>query len=375
LKKPQGYWKNWSNVESELNNSFGEFISIGILPSSDMIKTNCSLYSAIQKYFGGMKGLSERIKCTSKSFYQCPDGHYVNSGNELIVDWFLSSRGIAHEVNGIINEKYGFRYDFKVGKYYIEIWGFSRPEYYQVKKIKCSIYKKLNLNLISLEKDFFAKPLKMIESNLNDLFSQLGFDITSKDSTYNGDINNSIKHFFYWTFENTLKELKSVIEDIGHFPRCKELTKIGKSSLGMAMNRYGGYKRFRNIVGEPDDRRGKYHYSKEVVIDELKEIITNIGDFPTYEYLCSIKKSTLCDCMRKYGGFNFFRESLGYKPLKISNGYWEIKKNVIDKLSDIINSIGHFPSQKELLTMKMSALSNAISRHHGGMKAIKTYFT
>ena len=61
----------------------------------------------------------------SRSYcYITRDGHHTHSYNEYVFDEFLFSRGIEHEVDGRIHPDYRYRYDFKVGEIYFEIWGF-----------------------------------------------------------------------------------------------------------------------------------------------------------------------------------------------------------------------------------------------------------
>ena len=112
--------------------------------------------------------------------------------------------------------------------------------------------------------------MKNIEINLNKLFSSIGFDVSVKENLlYDQNIEETIKHFCYWTFNNTLKELNDIIEEIGHFPSQKELLKIKKSTLINAMRKYGGVKRFREIVNLKDTRNEIGHYTREVILSEI----------------------------------------------------------------------------------------------------------
>ena len=58
-----------------------------------------------------------------KPTYIADDGHKVRSSYELKVDNWLYHHSISHATNQRIQNYY---YDFKVGEYFIEIWGIIR---------------------------------------------------------------------------------------------------------------------------------------------------------------------------------------------------------------------------------------------------------
>lgn len=53
----------------------------------------------------------------------------------------------------------------------------------------------------------------------------------------------------FWTFDNTIHELNSIIMKIGHFPTERELNHMNFSSLIYYMCKYGGINKFREILG------------------------------------------------------------------------------------------------------------------------------
>lgn len=95
--------------------------------------------------------------------YLCDDGHKVRSSYELKVDNWLYHNGILHATNEKINKYY---FDFKVGEYYIEIWGMIEKEDYKQKMIKkLDFYDVNHLKIISLfPKDNFQEKLAFLIS-------------------------------------------------------------------------------------------------------------------------------------------------------------------------------------------------------------------
>lgn len=168
----------------------------------------------------------------------------------------------------------------------------------------------------------------------------------------------------YWTEENTIKELKIIINKINHFPAHNELCKIKKSNLARAIIKNGGYNYFREKMGYKVIKQSPEYWTEENTIKELNEVIKDIKHFPTQKELNKMKKSSLIYAMLKNGGFNYFRSKTGYEIIKQDKKYWN-EKNILEELKIIVNKIGHFPVQSELHKMKRFDLSVAITRNGG----------
>lgn len=95
------------------------------------------------------------------------DGHPCDSLSEKIVDDWLFARRIPHQVKVKYPWNNGMTADFKVGEYYIELFGLTGQlkKYDQLMKIKVQKIKELNLKLISIYlSDIFPK--NKLESKL-----------------------------------------------------------------------------------------------------------------------------------------------------------------------------------------------------------------
>lgn len=108
--------------------------------------------------------------------YRTMDGHYVRSKSEVIIDDWLYINEITHAYERKIPVEENLCCDFFIPKnrVYIEFWGLEDdPAYVKNKQRKLEVYKKYQLNLISL-RDSDIK-------NLDDILPQklLKFDIAS----------------------------------------------------------------------------------------------------------------------------------------------------------------------------------------------------
>ena len=100
----------------------------------------------------------------------CEDGHKVRSFYEVQIDNYLNENKIKHSVNKQIIKGKQYLYDFYLPDYYlyIEYWGLKRFSDYKKRKAnKLKLYKKHNLNLISIN------PNENIIKRLDELLKKL----------------------------------------------------------------------------------------------------------------------------------------------------------------------------------------------------------
>ena len=246
IKRKRNYWQDFEKLKYHLNKNFENLISKGIFPTQSLL-SSVSLSMPVHKH-GGSKAVAEKLNCKIDKCLITSDGHYVNSGNEYIVDEFLSANKIPHEVNGRISNLTKHSFDFKIDDYYVEIWGFENSDkerckrYQEKRKIKEELYKSLNLKLISIEKEIFGQPLEKINSYLVNLFSNIKKDIKEID------IKNASKCCRFWNDENITIEFKILVEKLGHFPKAMWLQKNKRCDLINAARRNGGLTKFKNII-------------------------------------------------------------------------------------------------------------------------------
>jgi len=162
----------------------------------------------------------------------------------------------------------------------------------------------------------------------------------------------------YWTKNNTITELKIVIDEIKHFPKQRELCKMNKNGLVHAITKHGGLYNIGNELGYKQTRKPRRYWSKENTTIELKQIIKSVGRFPSCEELIKID-SGLVHAITKHGGFVEFRKDMGYSLLKHEYGYWTDEK-IIEELREVVNEINRFPTVTYLKNMNKKDLVGAI---------------
>lgn len=133
---------------------------------------------------------------------------------------------------------------------------------------------------------------------INKFRNLLGYDISYKPDGY-------------WTDDNIIKELKSIISKINHFPLYNEIREIG---LGHIVNKHGGLNKFRILLGYEIHQNSPNYWSFETTQKELKLIIEKLGHFPGIDELIRLNRSDLIHSIHRNGNINKFKESLGYHP-------------------------------------------------------------
>lgn len=312
-ERDKKYWLSWDNLEKEIK----PLIKNDKFPGKRLIYNELG-GGAVRSIsiHGGINKVAIKMGYKPSYFTTTSDGHYVHSSNEYLFDEFLYSRNIKHDVNGLIHKDFRYRYDFKIGEIYFEIWGFDpkrkqkiNQEYNTKRNKKEAMYKKLKLKLISIEFDVFNQPLNKIEEYFTKLMNDLGFNTSSIKKNYN--ISNIINHINTWNEEKIIQELKKAIKLIGHFPTWRELKNHKMQALGGAISKYGGYHHFANKLGCKINRNPNKYWTEIKIIEELDKIIMQIKKYPSCKELLEIN-SKLFSAMQERKGQKYYKKHLGF---------------------------------------------------------------
>ena len=157
---------------------------------------------------------------------------------------------------------------------------------------------------------------------------------------------NILRHTVgYWTEDKIIKELKYIIDIVGYMPSSLEIRKI-KGGLSCAISKNGGYNRYRLILEEVCMKKPNHYWNDYNITKELKNIIEKIGHFPLTEELFIINK-TLCSAISANGGINKYRKNLCYKEAKRSKGHWS-EDEILSSLELLCNKLKRFPTFNEI---------------------------
>jgi hypothetical protein len=250
-RKPRGYWENVDNVILELEpliKKYGRFPSNSEMVSEGM--TSLSRY--IAKYHGGTISLAEKIGI--KTYDQEAGRKHQNSWSKQLV--------------------------IKEFKEYIKV---NNLDYYPSRYELSDNGSKIYTGITQVFKSY--KNFKEVLATENYILNK-----KSKDSK--------------WSYDEVIKKLNPIINELGYFPSSSDLDGLNLSGL-----------------------RG--YISKNNLTKKLKNHF-NIKGKP-----------------RKY---TVSRES----------GYWNDPQNIITELQKIFNTYGRIPSNKELMELGYGSLHNHV---------------
>ncbi len=178
-----------------------------------------------------------------------------------------------------------------------------------------------------------------------------------------------IKKESKWNEEIIIKELKIIITNIGHFPTHSELIIKRRGDLSHAIYNFGGINKFRIILKNPIIKQTHGYWKEKNIIKELKLIIKKLNYFPSRHDLMLLKKSYLIGAINRNGGFFKFRTLLCCDFIRKPKNYWN-DKTITTEFKKIISEIGHFPTRYELYIKKRTDLIGEVFLH-GGIRKFK----
>jgi hypothetical protein len=354
-RKSPNYW-----TLDQIQKHVALFVKNNKLPTINTLQRNFGygLVRAINK-IGGMKKVASFMGYELGSHLLCSDGHHVQSSYEYLLDEFLYHHKIQHDVGGIICDKYNFRYDFKIGNIYVEIWGYNsgnRYKSYAERRIKKEkLYNELNLNLVSLEADWFKSPL--IENKFKKILKMAGV----QPSKSKFPIKNYVHHTKYWNYKNTLNEFSNLRTKLGR-PLC--FKDVQTAGLQYAISKFGGLFKFNDIT--KNIKNTSSLSVKHIVIRQwddksitqfLKQITSTIHHFPTSSELKELGYTGLLTAIEQHGKINKFREILGCPVIKKSHHYWS-EDRILAELKIVIQTLGRSPKTSEINKSLCSAIYN-----------------
>jgi hypothetical protein len=110
-----------------------------------------AIYKLVNKI---LKWQGKKYQPEKASKFACEDGHVVRSKGEMIIDNWLTQRGIPHDYEHTISvHGHSIKYDWCLpeSKTYVEYWGFGGKAYMHRKQEKIKLYKDGRVGLISIE--------------------------------------------------------------------------------------------------------------------------------------------------------------------------------------------------------------------------------
>lgn len=425
-RKPSGYWKVYTNAEKKTKELIKK---LGHYPTRKEFEDNdySGLSNAIKTFYGGNAKFKQRIGYTKEDYYERLKkienvkeellklknslGHFPTSTELIKEDKFSLLHAIRKYHGGYkkLRNEMGYsnnRNNWKILETRSEfIKNFLKengrlPSYEELRKISGlegaiqkydGGYRKFKEKLgLEVRKPAIKWNLEEIKLKIKELTEELGHFPSTVDLGKLGykDLRNSIINHYgsylkfredfgqvlevtpthYWeNKENVKKKMNEIIEKLGHYPSTTELDKLGYAYMGSSISRFhGGYNNFREWMGYKSETLRNSWKNKEYVVNEVRNLIKELGRFPTSKDFVNMGKGGLLGVIHKnYGGLNEFRVIFGYDKFTPRN-YWKNIENIKEKFGLIVKELGHFPTSTELSKLGHHSLLISIGKQFGG---------
>jgi len=394
-KKPD-YWKNWSNLESELQSVISD---LGHFPCARELqeKKLSGLITGMFSYHGGLNNVRKKMGYDTVFDKKYSTKKGLEKGLEEIWKKFPEQEGNIPPDNWM--RKNGFS---NLGASIVRYHGgflklrkkFNFEELQRYRGIKLDSWKKLSnaIDLMFRENPEFegklpsdpwmrdnghhglAKAIRIHHGGFRKVRDKLGQEQLREEDGLFKD------------FDFVKNKLENIVKDHpefkGRIPSVNWLQKNGYGSLYSAIyNYHGGYQKVRKKLGvallvkEDGYWENWNNLTKELDLMWGKHPEKK-GELPGSWWLRKNGYSSLGQAIIVYhGGSPKVREMLklggGCKPM----GYWQIWENFERELGEVIKELGHFPKQRELNELHKGGLTNAIKHYYGGFDKVRERFS
>jgi len=211
-------------------------------------------------------------------------------------------------------------------------------------------------------------------------------DIVAAMAKYHGGMTNirkvmgekeKTKVRGYWNVENTVQEAKKVYHDKGFLPTMHGLTKMGMSSLALAIAKNYGYSNMRKMLGEKPRKKepGPWRdldYTVKMAMEAMED--QDLTDFPGAWKLRKLGYYGLVNAIYKHhGGMIKFRKIIRKPPVIREQGIWKDLTFTIEQALLAMEELGtdELPSHRVLQRDGFDSLRVAIAKYHGGLPAFR----
>ena len=375
-KRPNGYWKDFETLRAYLLPKCNE---VGRMLITREILEIKGLNHAI-KLHGGIREVTKKLNITPSSNFKTPSGNIVKSSYEVILDNFLHLNGLNYKYEGKISEDNNYLFDFKVGDFFIEIWGYRKSETYKINKKyaesrtkKEQLYKSKNLKLISFNYDFFTRNIKEIYCDLknifnmhcikcNDFCAKELYKLTQFESFGKDEILNELFSYFKKLNINKFPSKKWWCEN--GFQKHINFLDAHKITISYILNKFNIKESHINKINKFRD----WEYCKK----ELSKIYLDISSFPTQKFLIDNNHKSLLKAVYRYhNGLESCALNMDISLKNKPNCYWLNFENLKKEITHIINDNKKFPTTNYLREINREDIINAIYKYHGGILNVK----
>ena len=285
LYYPRGYLHDINNLTFVINSFIDKY---GCFPSQYEMREELHIPLNILQYFGGIEKIKNIMNYTKDDLID--DAGFRNRSHyEYMVAQFLIHNKISYvrEQHPFPNPHHNLRSDFTFelsnGEvYHLEVWGYKKynasgkrsKQYCKRKAEKIELYKKYNINLISVENDVFANSFDVIQEKLSMILSPIldcKFHIINHSLMMNPNKLSDDELF---------KEIIKLSSDKITLPKENDFDNSNKYLFYEAIKRFGNYGNFAKKYNVCTNSKRNY-WNKQKVFDRLNFIHEKYGYLPT----------------------------------------------------------------------------------------------
>ena len=121
---------------------------------------------------------------------------------------------------------------------------------------------------------------------------------------------------------------------------------------------------YRMKLGYPITKKSNGFWTDSAIESALAEVFRKHGTFPTNSFLRAASRGDLASALQQSGGYNTWRQKLGYPITRHSPGQYT-HHDLQEWLRKVILKTGHVPTQKEL--RRLDSRKQAAIAHRGGV--------
>lgn len=382
--KPNGFWKDPQNIESEARQAIES--GIPIAGSSLLATGRSSLVAAIHMYYpGGIKALREK--------FNQPQGPKEKG--------FWTPETIELEVQKAMDQG-------------LELSGSQTPALYVAAQRHypggiTELRKKLGVGKSKKPDGFWQDTSKIEEETRKAIEAGIRIDQKSLAEAGLSGLSTAITKYYPGTYKalrakleikqapkpgkkslaidwETLKNTPAFVESIeematefvstGHALTQDELKTAGFIWQAIRFGYPGGIGKLRTNLRKSEkptklkttETRAKGYWQDEANIEaELSRIIDQIGHFPTQLELKELRMTVLNHALQTTGGVNAWRQRLSQDIIKRDTGYWDSEENVEKEIIRVLteHDLDDLPSTGQLGQLGEAALGRGIIRSGG----------
>ncbi len=394
-RKRHGYWEDFANVTSELQNFIAEHGMPGVMPTQkDLARANLSSLTNAINHHGGIYAVAQQLELRL-SHAQHPDGYwdnFVNIERELLA--FVSEYGTPgvmpsrndlrqaglHDLNGALKKHGGtsavarrlnLQPKIKPIGHWDDITNIEKALSAYIDEYGTSGVMPTLSELQKAGQNSLVNAITQKHGGMACVADRLGLQLssTAKPPSYWDNITH---------IELAIREFNEARGMPGVMPTGGELKKAGRSDLASAITNHGGFPALAYQFGlhytytaKPDRYWDDFTNVKQEILD-FNQNQGTLGRMPTTIELRNAKEHSLAAAINVHGGFPAVAERLGLIATTKPNGYWDDFANVERELLAFIQEQGTpgvMPTRTELKQAGRIDLDGALNKH-GGLFAV-----